>query len=103
MKGSDRISRSSTLLTTEVDGELLAMSVEQGACYGLDPVATVIWNLLDRPRTVDGLCTELVERFDVTDAQCRADVIAFLTQMTTEAMIEIAPGGDGAGSSERSG
>lgn len=91
MNGHDVIARNGDLLTTQVDGELLAMSIEQGACYGLNPVGTEIWNLLETPRTVDALCAELVSRFEVDDDTCRAEVAAFLTQMQDEGMVAVTP------------
>ena len=92
MKGSDLISRNEALLTTEVDGELLAMSIEKGACYGLNAVGTTIWNLLATPRTVDALCVELVQQYDVVDAVCRAEVASFLDTMQREAMVAVMAG-----------
>jgi hypothetical protein len=51
------------LLTTVVDGELIGMSVEQGACYGLNGVGTRIWELLAEPRSIDSLCEQLVQEY----------------------------------------
>lgn len=93
MDGRDLIARNDDLLTTQVDGELLAMSIEQGACYGLNPVGTEIWNLLETPHTVDTLCEALLDRFEVTEETCRAEVADFLTRMQDEKMITITPAG----------
>ena len=91
MDGQDIIARNDALLTTQVDGELLAMSIEQGACYGLNPVGTEIWNLLETPHSVDAICAALVDRFEVTEETCRAEVADFLTKMRDGAMISITP------------
>ena len=41
LTGADVLVRNADkLLTTVVDGELIGMSIEQGACYGLNDVAT---------------------------------------------------------------
>ena len=77
------------LLTTRVDGELIGMSVEQGACYGLDAVATRIWDLLGEPRSLDDLCAALTEEFDVTAERCRADVRELVSQLRGEGLVKV--------------
>ena len=85
----DLIARHGDLLTTEVDGEIVAMSVSNGACYGFDAVATHIWNLLDVPRTLEALCAELVQTYDVGDAECRTAVVDVLRILHADGLVEI--------------
>ena len=42
-----RIQRSSEPMQAELDNELVMMSVERGSYYGLDPVGSKIWELLE--------------------------------------------------------
>ena len=83
--------RNEGLLTTEVDGELIAMSVEQGACYGLNGVGTRIWALLAEPRSVDSLCEQLLREFEVEESVCRQQVTALLDELRSEEMVTIRP------------
>ncbi|MDZ4113817.1 MAG: PqqD family peptide modification chaperone [Brevundimonas sp.] len=78
---------STDLLTTRVDGEVMAMSVERGACYGLDPIGTRVWELVETPVTVGDLIARLTREYDVDAAVCRTDVCALLTSMEFEGMI----------------
>jgi hypothetical protein len=92
MNGSDVIVRQDgDLVTTSIDGELVAMSVEQGACYGFDAVATRLWELLGSPLTLDALCAQLVGEFAVEEAACRSDVRAFLKELRGEGLISVTP------------
>jgi len=45
-------SRSPRVEHVEVDGEIVAFDTESGALHLLDPLATVIWNLLDGSATL---------------------------------------------------
>ena len=83
----DRVVASKDLLTTLVDGEVMAMIVERGACYGLDPIGSRIWDLLAEPISVAELVDRLTSEYAVSRDQCRADVGALLIQMDTEGMI----------------
>ena len=86
-RDGDQIVASPDLLTTRVDGEVLAMSVDRGACYGLDPIGLRIWELVETPITVGDLIARLTREYDVDDAVCRSDVCALLSSMASEGMI----------------
>jgi hypothetical protein len=83
------IVRNDSLLTAEVDGELMAMSIERGTCYGLNGVGTRIWALLAEPRTLDDLCAALLREYDVDAAQCRREVIDLLDELCAEGLITV--------------
>lgn len=85
--GSTIIVRVSDLLTAEVDGELVAMSVEQGKCYGLNAVGTRVWNLIEQPRSVDSVCEQLMIEYAIEEAQCRREVAELLQSMHTQKML----------------
>jgi len=84
----DQIAASGGLLTTRVDGEVMAMSVERGACYGLDPIGSRIWELVETPVAVGDLVARLTREYAVDPDQCAADVRALLVQLEAEGMIE---------------
>jgi hypothetical protein len=94
MNGTDVIARQDDdLVTTRIDGELVGMSVEQGACYGFDAVATRLWELIEQPRTLDALCEQLVAEFEVDAATCRGDVLAFLDELRGEGLVSVVSAG----------
>jgi hypothetical protein len=39
-------------ITTEIGGEVLAMSIRQGVSVGLDSLASPIWKHLDTPQSI---------------------------------------------------
>ena len=92
LAGDAIVARSDDLLTAEVDGELMAMSIERGTCYGLNPVATRIWALLAEPRTVDDLCASLVGEYEVDAVQCRDEVITLLGELRAEGLATVRSG-----------
>lgn len=86
--GTDMLVRKDAdLLTTVVDGELIGMSVERGACYGLNGVGTRIWELLAQPRTVDSVCRELADDYEVESEQCRREVLPYLKSLHDEGLL----------------
>lgn len=90
LHGTDVLQRDdSGLLTTVVDGELVALSVEAGACYGLDGIGTRIWELLAEPCSLDSLCEQLTREFEVEQSYCREDVLEFLEELRAEGMVVV--------------
>lgn len=93
LTGADILVRNDDgLLTTEVDGELMALSVEHGTCYGLNGVGTRIWALLAEPRSVDSLCEQLLAEFDVEEDRCRQEVADLLEELRADGLVTVRTG-----------
>jgi hypothetical protein len=89
LAGDAIVVRDDALLTTEVDGELMAMSVELGTCYGLNAVGTRIWALIADPRTVDSLCEQLLREYDVEETLCRRELVDLLEALRAEGLVTV--------------
>jgi hypothetical protein len=85
-----RISRSPDVLTTEIDGEVLMMSIERGCYFSLNEVGLDIWRRLDTPRSFAELIDGLAADYDATRATIMQDVRALLGQMLAEDIVRIA-------------
>ncbi|MGZ9098408.1 MAG: PqqD family protein [Brevundimonas sp.] len=85
----DVITRGGDLLTAMVDGELLAMSVERGACYGLNRVGARVWELLERARSIRSLCEALEAEFDVSPAACLGEVTELIEGLRAEGLVTV--------------
>src|SRR6185503_12066246 len=76
------------LISAEIDGEIVAMSVETGTCYGLDPVGARIWQLIGEFTPVASICATLQREYDVAPEMCEHDVLQLLEDLRSERMIE---------------
>lgn len=83
------ISRAGELMEAEVDGELIALHVDSGTCYGFNNTATRIWALLSSPRTLADLCRLLTAEFDVEPADCERDVTSLLAELKADGLVRI--------------
>jgi hypothetical protein len=82
--------RSPELVFTDLDGETIMMSLENNSYYGLNPVATRIWELLSEPKSLENIVDELTSEYDITPEQCKNEVIVFLEEMINKKTINIA-------------
>ena len=78
---SNLIRRQENMIEASIDGETVMMNADSGHYYGLDSIATRIWQLLETPQTLQDLVNALVKEYEVTPEQCESDVTAFLQDM----------------------
>jgi hypothetical protein len=81
------VNRAKDCISTELDGETVILDTVSGIYSGLDPIGTYIWNLLEQPATVSTLRDAILERYDVTEEQCVADLLCFLKELAAKGMI----------------
>jgi hypothetical protein len=61
--------------------EAVMMSVTAGSYYGLNAVASRIWELLETPKTITQLCAQICEEFEVDAQTCKAEVLKFVQHL----------------------
>lgn len=76
-----KVVRNESLPTGEIDGELVALDLEKGDCFGLDRVGAFIWQLAETPRTIGEIADELVDTHDVDRSQCLSDILHFVDDL----------------------
>jgi Coenzyme PQQ synthesis protein D (PqqD) len=72
----------------EIDEEILALSIEQSTCYGLNRIASRIWNLIAKPIRVSDLCTALLAAYRVDPDTCERQVLDLLEALHAEGLIK---------------
>jgi hypothetical protein len=83
------VKRKDSVISAGLEGNAVMMSIENGRYYGLNEIATDIWESLDTPISVSKLVSKLTEKYDVTKEQCEESVIAFLARLSSENIIDI--------------
>lgn len=85
------VSRRAELIETEVDGELVALDVDKGTCYGFNGTATRIWGLIEQPRRFSELKEQLTREFDVDADVCERQLGDLLKELEADGLVELAP------------
>lgn len=80
--------RAAGFASAEVDGEVVALSMDKGMCYGLNRVGSRIWRELFSPIAVADLCERLLREYLVDRETCEREVIALLRELCAEGLIE---------------
>ncbi len=87
-----RYERNKKTISGKLHDELVMMDMDQGKYFSLNQTATVIWELLERPLTIEELCEKLTEEFEIDVEQCEADTKQYLEEMMKLGLIRIVEG-----------
>ena len=88
--------RTDESLSATLDGEAVLLQPEAGMYYGMNEVATMLWERLEEPATVASLRAELRSEFDVEAAVADRDLRAFLADLEAADLVEIREPSDAA-------
>ena len=79
--GMTKFTRNIKTISGRLHDEMVMMDIEQGRYFSLNPVATRIWDMMDKPLDIDELCSKLHEEYDVSPEQCRREVEEHLGEL----------------------
>ncbi len=85
----DRISRSTRVLATEVDGETVMLALDSGLYHSLEGVAARIWELLETPASAEEMARVIAGRYRVPVEQCEADILAFFQDLVRADLVVV--------------
>jgi hypothetical protein len=86
---SDVVCVAAAQLSSCVGDETAILAVDKGAYYGLDPVGTRIWTLLQSPVSVHEIGAAVVREYDVDEETARADLLALLARLHEAGLIDV--------------
>ena len=69
--------------------ESAILNMKDGVYYGLDPIGTQVWNLLQTPRKIGDIREVLLQEYDVEPERCDRDLIALLEDLLRAGLIEV--------------
>lgn len=75
-------------MATEVNSEIILMSLDTDRCYGLGITGTDIWRRLSKPIRVADLASQLAGEYESAPGQIEEDVLNTLQQLADEGLIE---------------
>lgn len=87
---SSIISHNPEQVSCDLDGETVLMSIENGMYYGMNMVASRIWELVTESKSVKELYELLLQEYEVEEKQCEKEVFQLLSQLQEEGLIQVA-------------
>ena len=86
--------RSQSVVARVVAGETLIVPVrakvgDLASIYSFNGTGSLVWKLLESPRTVAQLARAVAETYEVEPAQAEVDVANFVSEMKSVGLVEV--------------
>ena len=90
----ERFIRSQSVVARVVSGETLIVPIrgkvgDLASIYSFNGTGTLIWKLLDSPKTIAQLAESVVQEYEVDAAQAERDVASFVSEMKSVGLVEV--------------
>ena len=79
--------RAIQVIEAGMGGELVAMDVERGDCFGFNAVAAFVWRELEKPKSFGQLRDALLGEFDVSGEQCSTELGELLDDLVAKGLV----------------
>ena len=74
-------------IVSDMDGEKVILSIQNGKYYNLGNIGGAIWDLINTPISVSELIRSLTQEYTVESKECEEQVIPFLEQLYKQDLI----------------
>lgn len=81
------IQRNNEILTSDIDGEKVMMSIQQGEYYGLGKTGSFIWDRIENQIKIEDLVVLITQEFNINKEQCLNDILPFLNDLVEKGLI----------------
>jgi hypothetical protein len=79
-------------VSSDLAGETVLLSMTSAKYYGFAGVGSRIWELITTATPVRTICDTIAAEYDVSRAECEADVLGFLDQCLKSGLVEVRGG-----------
>lgn len=91
----EMLTRSQSVVARVVAGETLIVPIrakvgDLASIYSFNGTGTLIWRLLESPRTLAELISAVTREYEVESAQAEHDVTEFVSEMKAVGLVEVA-------------
>lgn len=83
------VRRADGKIAAEMGDETVILDISNGLYFKLNAVGASIWDLIGAPIPMAALVGQLMAKFDIDAAACRADVTEFVRTMQAKGLVEI--------------
>ena len=87
IRSSTRVWRIRELEFNSVGDDTLALDAQAGFVYSLVGSGARIWELLSTPQTVDAICAQLRQEYDVDGQTCLDEVTSLVAKFVANGLV----------------
>ncbi len=73
----------------DLEDEVVILGLKDGVYYGLNPVGSFIWKLIQKPISVGEIKEAILKEYDVDEETCENDLQELLDDLLDKGLIEV--------------
>ena len=85
---TSRIKISDDIVSRNLQGEIVLLDLKTGSYYGLDVMGTIMWDLIQKHKSLEKVHGLLTEEYDIAEVQCTQDLLNFVSTLHDKKLIE---------------
>ena len=82
--------KSTKQVSCKIHDEVAILDLDKAVYFGLQGAAVHIWDVLETPRSVADICASVADTFDISENDCKTDVVDILANLQAEGLVETA-------------
>lgn len=81
------IRRARDLMESQIDEDIVALDVDQGACFGFNATAARVWTLIEQPMRLYEISRILLEEYRVEPDTCEWELLVLVRQLEQDGLV----------------
>ncbi|CAM4140603.1 lasso peptide biosynthesis PqqD family chaperone [Paenibacillus alkaliterrae] len=86
---NELVVQSDGYLVSDMNGEKVMLSIENGKYYNLGQIGGRVWELMASPVSIQDMVKQLVTEYEIEPESCEQQVRHFLQKLATEGLIQV--------------
>ncbi len=88
IKADSIVRRNQEIVSADLDGDTVVMSISTEKYYHLGPTGGAIWSLIEKPVTVRAIVKSLTDQYEVGEERCLQETLTFLNEIYDQGLVE---------------
>ena len=90
-----RVAIGGEVVSRDLEGEAIILNLKSGTYFGLDPVGTRIWSLLQEDGSLRRTFELLEQEYEVEPERLKADILRLVEALRVNDLLSVAPSEEG--------
>lgn len=86
---ASRVRISEDVVFRDLQGEMVLLNLKSGVYFGLDPMGTQIWQLIQEHQFLHNVLQAVVEEYEVTESRCQQDLLRFVAAVRENGLVDL--------------
>jgi len=84
-----RVKPSDDVVWRDLQGESILLDLKSGVYFGLDPVGTRIWTLLQDHTDLQAVLEQLLREYEVSEETCARDLLELIAVLQEKGLVRM--------------